>query len=1825
MIVSRIISINSRILSKKLGTQIFAFLALIQISSLALALEVTRGPYLQTATPNEITVVWRTDNRSDSVVRYGTSPNDLDKQAVVANDTRNHRVTLTGLSPATTYYYSVGRSSGPVEGGSRAYRFKSSPQEGSETPTRIWVIGDAGTANSDQRAVYNAYLDYPGQENTDLWLMLGDNAYNDGTDSEYQRAVFNVYEDLLKRTTLWSTLGNHDGHSANSDNLSGPYYKIFDFPRNAEAGGVASGTEAYYSFDYGNIHFVSLDSYDSNRAKNGAMLSWLRNDLASTNQKWIIAFFHHPPYSKGSHDTDDSSENRSFDMRENALPILEQYGVDLVLSGHSHSYERSYLIDGHYGRSRTFSSQHQIDDGNGRVNGDGAYIKEPFSSNSGTVYSVAGASGKTSRVGNHPAMFMALSELGSVVIDVNGDRLDMKYLNSRGKVRDNFTIQKSSDGGENPGESNSLQPGESLHAGNSIISNNGEYRLVMQQDGNLVIYNQQGQAIWSSNTVGSGADRLVYQSDGNLVIYAGNQAVWSSGTGGVNSTRLVIKNDGTLVMRNGDNEVWSSSGTPPTDGETKTLERRISDSDDDAEERANGSVKLDSSDLDIVKDKDEQVIGLRFTDLNIPNSAEILTAKIQFTADETQERETSLVIRGEDINNAPRFRSETNNISNRTTTNASVSWNPPGWKREGQSGRKQRTPDIRTIVQEIVSRNGWRAGNDMVFIIDGNGKRTAESYDGDQNKAAILTIEYKDRQSPGDTTPPVISLIGAAKLTIEQGSVFSDPGAQATDNIDGDISDKITVSGNVDTNVPGNYTLIYRVRDTAGNSAPEVLRTVVVNGDSNQKPRAIYPYSFGGLENLSAAKAVGLLTDLGYSGITVEARGKASLKRLAEYQQFSEQLGDQFSVVAAFMSHRFGEYGFNDADHRAAIDQLAGKEGQLWVWFRDDRGNVSRSQLENFVRQILDYATSKNVKLVLYPHENNMMETATEVYQLAEKINHPNLGIAFNLTHELNAGKGGQLSESINQVKDRIVAMTVSGANNNTNILSLDESRYDLKPYLRLIKSSGFSGPIGFLNFKLSNPADYLDRSFEEWQQLCKEVGLFEGDGGTNNPNGIPLPIEVLGEAGTQKSVSFSIDEPSNITHLYLECNSCGYEDRALDSDASKVKATVRINNGSSIKLKRYTGGNRPVGNQSINFVRAEEKYGGIGGAMRTVYLTVPIDGLVRGENTLTFEHKDAAAPSIGFRILNFNFLKNGNLASKVFSKSDFNYDNPEAWTPPFNSAEEIREGRELWFANNVLYDPLVDAIDGSGDGQIRASCSGCHASDGRDLKYFNFSNHSIIERSKFHRLSERQGKLIASYIRSLNLPIVKQAKPWNPPYQPGSGLDSLPAYEWAAGAGLRSVLEKDADMEQYLLPEGDSMSSVRSVVDRYSTLNFRELPIAIALPEWNQWLPPIHPDDALKTNSSAVRSDEKGRSVGKPFYDKLYEDAEENPTPKTLGALTEKLNLWIAKGADCFANGKSKAWRTRSLNGDILGNLRLPTPSLSGNCDRRLNRNQIEPVEWTKRGLAGWSSVKMWEIIHSNDLETESKKEGNSVCSGGRCINASESRGWVVDGRTLFDRAAHFIGHNSKKFVTQDDVVGTYENTAWYHLNLLLNPGYRDKNNMPSHFAYTLPWIRNLHSQSKESQSFRFWATMIKMRQLQTNGSYGEEEGLDLRTAQPYFFFSDKRANSSLNRGVGQPLFRRLVQASIEDLTEDAQNATPKDWAQANQNSVVQSRDSIDIGPCNGSCNSPFSGGAKQGRNTFRVIPYFRDIGVPESTINNLIDWAEDTWPRGRWDRIRN
>ena len=419
-----------------------------------------RGPYLQVATSNSIVVRWRTDTWARSRVRFGTDANNLSMTADDNALVMEHQVKLTGLQPSTKYYYSVGGLADTLQIGPDNY-FYTLPVTGEEKLYRIAAFGDCGNNSTNQRQVRDQVVKYLGDNYMNAWILLGDNAYRDGEDAQYQVNFFNVYKDeLLKKYPLFPAPGNHDYHDVEYSKTHAQkthqvaYYQNFSMPINGESGGLPSNTQQYYSFDIGNIHFLSLDSYgmeeESLRMYDtlSPQVQWMKKDLeANTNRGWIVAFWHHPPYTMGSHNSDKESE--LIKIRENFIRILERCGVDLVLCGHSHSYERSKMMANHFGPMKTFdSTKHNLSQSSGLYNGTTnscPYVKDD-TNNEGTVYVVSGSAGQLTFVQDtypHKAMYYSDNTVGgAVMLEVEGNRLDLKWITSTGVVKDKFTMMK---------------------------------------------------------------------------------------------------------------------------------------------------------------------------------------------------------------------------------------------------------------------------------------------------------------------------------------------------------------------------------------------------------------------------------------------------------------------------------------------------------------------------------------------------------------------------------------------------------------------------------------------------------------------------------------------------------------------------------------------------------------------------------------------------------------------------------------------------------------------------------------------------------------------------------------------------------------------------------------------------------------------------------------------------------------------------------------------------------------------------------------------------------------------------------------------------------------------------------------------------------------------------------------------------------------------------------------------------------------------------------------------------------------------------------------
>jgi len=424
---------------------------------------ITRGPYLQQLGQNSVIIRWRTNVPASSRISF-ISEEDDKKAVPIADSVGNsalkidHIIQLSGLKPNTKYLYSVATNDKTLSM-NKDYYFITAPSPIDNRPINIWAMGDFGDDSKEkyiknQTAVKEQYLKNK-SNHTDLWLWLGDNAYCCGTDVEYQRQVFDFYgSKILGNTPFFPVPGNHEYYETATAQVDKKinYFNIINVPSDGEMGGLASRTKEYYSYNFGNIHFIALDSYGLDEGKyrlynpQSRQNKWLINDLEANKGKslWTIITFHHPPYTKRSHDSD--GELDLVALREGLVPIFDKYKVDLVLNGHSHSYERSHLMKGHTGKSFTFNDYiHPTQWANGKYEKK-ADSRPYINKDEGTIYCVVGSAGRLDWNGDpnpHPSsVYSNISIGGSLLFTINDNRLDARWVAADGVILDNFTVFK---------------------------------------------------------------------------------------------------------------------------------------------------------------------------------------------------------------------------------------------------------------------------------------------------------------------------------------------------------------------------------------------------------------------------------------------------------------------------------------------------------------------------------------------------------------------------------------------------------------------------------------------------------------------------------------------------------------------------------------------------------------------------------------------------------------------------------------------------------------------------------------------------------------------------------------------------------------------------------------------------------------------------------------------------------------------------------------------------------------------------------------------------------------------------------------------------------------------------------------------------------------------------------------------------------------------------------------------------------------------------------------------------------------------------------------
>jgi hypothetical protein len=300
-------------------------------------------PYLGETTTTSVTISWATNSPGASEVRYSLDQSYSNVVAAISSTYDGkywHSATVTGLTADTTYYYRVYTGSDDVTPWSEI-TFTTAPED--TVPQFTFVaLGDSrpgGPTSPPSQAALDVAAEM-GQHSFDLALHTGDIVYRGGICSgdgsswnQYIRAYFDVYQESMGDIPFHPSVGNHElgGDSCGYQGYTDVYY----LPENAPSG----HEEEYYSFDWGNAHFVALDT-NQNYGVYSTQGNWLVNDLQTSMQPWKFVFFHHPPYSSGKHGS-------SIEVRDRLVPVFETYGVDVVFTGHNHDYERTCpILDG---------------------------------------------------------------------------------------------------------------------------------------------------------------------------------------------------------------------------------------------------------------------------------------------------------------------------------------------------------------------------------------------------------------------------------------------------------------------------------------------------------------------------------------------------------------------------------------------------------------------------------------------------------------------------------------------------------------------------------------------------------------------------------------------------------------------------------------------------------------------------------------------------------------------------------------------------------------------------------------------------------------------------------------------------------------------------------------------------------------------------------------------------------------------------------------------------------------------------------------------------------------------------------------------------------------------------------------------------------------------------------------------------------------------------------------------------------------------------------------------------------------------------------------
>ena len=370
--------------------------------TLRAAAALIRRPYLQNVRSDGASILWTTTESGSGSVLVGRPDGSVftvaaSVRAFPTSETKltypffQYQADLTGLEPGVEYAYRIKQNGATLTAAAGTFR------TAAPGPFSFAVFGDTGEDTPAQRAIISRIGSEPGLS---FLMHTGDLAYPQGTFERLDAVYFGLNSPLFERLPVFPTPGNHDYYA----DSAAPYVASHALPDN---GVNPADRNRYYSYDWGEAHFTSVDTNLLSGPAADRMLAWLENDLRSTRQFWKIVFMHHPPYPTGHH----SGDAICAIVRARMTDIVERWGVQLVISGHEHGYERTLPLSD----------------------------TQPTDAAVGTTYVITGGGGATLHDSNGGGnTIVALSEYNYLRVDVDGRTLNLRAIGMDGRELDRF-------------------------------------------------------------------------------------------------------------------------------------------------------------------------------------------------------------------------------------------------------------------------------------------------------------------------------------------------------------------------------------------------------------------------------------------------------------------------------------------------------------------------------------------------------------------------------------------------------------------------------------------------------------------------------------------------------------------------------------------------------------------------------------------------------------------------------------------------------------------------------------------------------------------------------------------------------------------------------------------------------------------------------------------------------------------------------------------------------------------------------------------------------------------------------------------------------------------------------------------------------------------------------------------------------------------------------------------------------------------------------------------------------------------------------------------